>query len=330
MPLLDTDRQRAVFVVILLGLGLVIALAPYVTGLIGAIVLYVVFAASNQWLRRRVSPTSAATIVVVAAVLIIVLPSVPLAGAIVGQAQDMARGIARSPVLDRIADLRIGSFDVGAQLAALGETVIAWLGTSAFSLIGTATRFALNLSIALFGLFFLCLRPDETWESVRPYIPFSPASAEKLRNRFRDVTTSTLIGTGLKSIVQGALVATGFLLVGLPNAAFWGVMTAVFAILPVVGSGLIWVPAAVSLALTDRWGAAVFMALWGLGVGNVDNVIRPMVFRRWAQIHPFVTLVGALGGVRYFGILGLLIGPLAVSYFFELIRMYREEYLQPA
>ena len=62
-------------------------------------------------------------------------------------------------------------------------------------------------------------------------------------------------------------------------------------------------------------------------MGNVDTVIRPMVFRRWAQIHPFVTLVGALGGVRYFGLLGLLIGPLALSYFFELIRMYREEYL---
>ena len=69
-------------------------------------------------------------------------------------------------------------------------------------------------------------------------------------------------------------------------------------------------------------------ALWGvLIVSNVDTVIRPMVFRRWAQIHPFVTLVGALGGVRYFGILGLLIGPLALSYFFELIQMYREEYL---
>jgi len=68
--------------------------------------------------------------------------------------------------------------------------------------------------------------------------------------------------------------------------------------------------------------------VWGaIVVGNVDYVIRPMVFRRWANIHPLVTLIGALAGVPYFGILGLLIGPLALSYFFELIRMYREEYL---
>ena len=61
----------------------------------------------------------------------------------------------------------------------------------------------------------------------------------------------------------------------------------------------------------------------------MDNVIRPIVFRRYAQIHPLVTLVGAFAGIRYFGLLGLLVGPLALSYFFELIRMYREEYLQP-
>jgi predicted PurR-regulated permease PerM len=62
-------------------------------------------------------------------------------------------------------------------------------------------------------------------------------------------------------------------------------------------------------------------------VGNVDNVIRPFVFRRWAQIHPFITIIGAFAGIQYFGLLGLLIGPLAISYFFELIRMYRAEYL---
>jgi predicted PurR-regulated permease PerM len=68
--------------------------------------------------------------------------------------------------------------------------------------------------------------------------------------------------------------------------------------------------------------------VWGIiVVGNVDNVIRPIVFRRWAKIHPFVTVIGAFMGLRYFGLLGLLIGPLAISYFFELIRMYRVEYL---
>ena len=103
----------------------------------------------------------------------------------------------------------------------------------------------------------------------------------------------------------------------------------VLAILPVVGSALVWGPGVLSLALEGNYGRAIGLAVWGvLGGGTVDNVIRPMVFRRWAQIHPFITIIGAFAGIQYFGLLGLLIGPLAISYFFELIRMYRAEYLE--
>src|SRR2546430_9866258 len=93
---------------------------------------------------------------------------------------------------------------------------------------------------------------DLTWEAVRPYIPFSAKNAEKLRQRFRDVTTSTIIGTGLTAAVQGLLVGVGFWIVHLPNAVFWGVVTMVFAILPVVGSGLVWGPGAIALLLRSE------------------------------------------------------------------------------
>ncbi len=186
----------------------------------------------------------------------------------------------------------------------------------------------LNLTISCFGLYYLLLRPGETWNAVRPYIPFSASNTEKLRQRFRDVTTSTLIGTGLSAALHGTLTSFGFWMFGLPNAALWGVVTIVFSILPVLGSGLVWGPGAIALVLDHRPGAAVLLALWGiLIIGNIDYVIRPMVSRRWAHIHPLVTLIGALVGVPYLGLLGLLIGPLGVSYFFELIRMYREEYV---
>ena len=328
MPFLDSKQQRAAILILLLGVGIAFSLSPYVTGLIGAIVFYVTFAPLNNEFRRHMRPTFAAGLVVAIVLLVLVLPSIPLAGAIISQAQDLASGVVKSPILARVSELRIGHYDVGSQIAALGQQVLSWLGTSAFSLIGTATRLVLNMTIALFGLYFLCVKPNETWDFVRPYIPFSVENTERLRKRFRDVTTSTLIGTGLTALIQGFLVGIGFWVCGLPNAIFWGVLTVVFAILPVVGSGVIWVPGAAVLALNHRWGWAIGLAAWGVVVvGNVDTVIRPIVFRRWAQIHPYVTLVGALGGVRYFGILGLLIGPLALSYFFELIQMYREEYL---
>jgi len=328
MPFIDSNHQRAALL-LLLGLGLVIALSPYATGLIGIPVLYVVFAPPHGWLTRHVHARLAASLVVVLALFLIAVPGVSFAGLIVNQAQQIAGGVIQSPLLGRLSELKVGTIDVGSQLADLGAKIVSFIGSSAFGLIGTATRLALNLTISLFGLFFLLLSPGETWSAVQPYIPFSAKNTEKLRARFRDVTTSTIIGTGLTAAIQGALVGVGFWMTGLSNALFWSVVTMVFAILPVVGSGLVWGPGAIALALGKNYGAAIGLALWGvILVGNVDYVIRPMVFRRWAHIHPLITLVGALAGVPYFGILGLLIGPLALSYFFELIKMYREEYLK--
>ena len=286
------------------------------------------FAPLHAWLRPRVGPQLAATLVVILVLVVIVVPGVAFAGLVVNEARQVAGGVLQNPLLGRLSELRVGTVDVGAQLADLGAKTVSWIGSSAFGLIGTATRLALNLTLSLFGLFYLLMRPGETWAAVQPYIPFSPENTEILRARFRDVTTSTIIGTGLTALVQGALLALAFWAVGLPNAVFWAVVTMVFAILPVVGSGLVWGPAAIILALNHRWAAAAGLALWGvIVVGNVDFLIRPMVFRRWAHIHPLITLVGALAGLPYFGLLGLLIGPLALSYFFELLKMYREEYI---
>ena len=327
MPLIDSNHQRAALLVLLLGVALVIALTPYATGLLGIPVLYAVFAPVHVWLGMRVRSQLAASLVVALALFLIVVPGVSFAGLIVSQAQEIATGVIRNPLLGRLRELRLGGIDLGPRLADLGTTVVAWIGSSAFGLVGTATRLALNLTISLFGLFYLLLQPHATWEAVSPYIPFSAKNTEKLRQRFRDVTTSTIIGTGLTAAAQGAILGLAFWIVGLPNALFWGVVTMVFGILPIVGSGLVWVPAAIALLIGNRPGPAALITLVGLFVGNVDYILRPMVFRRWANIHPLVTLVGALAGVPYFGILGLLIGPLALSYFFELVKMYREEYL---
>ena len=331
MAFLDDKHQRAAFIILALGLALVVALTPFASGLLAIPVLYVVFDPLHRWLEKHVKARVAAALVIVTALFVIVVPGVSFATLIVTQAQEIASGVVQSPLLARLQQLHIGNTDLGPQLADLGSKVVGWLGSSAFGLIGTATRMTLNLVIALFGLYYLLLSPTGTWEAVRPYIPFSSANTETLRLRFRNVTISTVIGTGLVAAIQGALVGLGFWVAGLSNALFWSVVTMVFAILPVVGSGLVWGPGALALGLGGHWGWGIALAIWGLVVvGNVDYIVRPIIFRRWANIHPVVTLLGALAGVPYFGLLGLLIGPLALSYFFELIRMYREEYLRDA
>jgi predicted PurR-regulated permease PerM len=329
MAFLDTKRDQAAFLIFVLGLALVYALWPFSTGLVGSPVLYIVFAPVYRWLTRWIRPGIAAALVVLLGVILVLGPGLSFVGVVASEAQDMASGVIRSPLITRVRELRIGPYDVGAQIEMLGSRLVAWIGTSAVGLIGTATRLGIQLTITFFGLYYLLLAPDSAWRQVQPFIPFSRRNAEILRDRFRDVTISTLIGTGLTASVQGLLVGLAFWVTGIPNALFWGVVTVVLAVLPVVGSGLVWGPGVLHLALEGRYGMAIGLALWGVVVvGNVDNVIRPMVFRRWAQIHPFITVIGAFAGIQYFGLLGLLVGPLAISYFFELIRMYREEYLE--
>ena len=327
MPFFDTDKERAALLVLLLAAGVFYALMPYATGLIGAPVLYVLFSPFHKWLARRIRPAPAAAVVILSAFLLIVLPGVWLIGMLVGQAGDVASGLVKSSMLDRLSTLRVGQFQLGPELAGIGRSLIQWLGENAIGFIGSATHFTLNLLFSFFGLYYLLLGPGEGWRGIHSYVPFSEKNVLILRDRFRSVTLATVIGTGLTAVLQGVMLGATFALVGLSNAVFWGVVTVVFGILPVVGAGLIWVPGAISLWLSGHPVGAIILVVVGLLCGQLHALINPWVFKRYSQIHPMVTLVGAIAGVSYFGLLGLLIGPLALSYFFELIRMYREEYL---
>jgi len=314
-----------------LGAAILWSLAPYATGIIGIPVLAVLFAPLHGWFVRHGTPSGFAAFVVtlVGAVLLIV-PGILLAGLLINEAQQVTQSVLQSPVLERFQTLQIRGIPIGPRLAEAGSRLVAAIGASAFGLVGTATRLTLNLTISFFGLYYVLKHPGDVWLDARPYIPFSRENTEKLGKRFKDVTVSTVVGTGVVAAVQGALVGIAFWIAGLPNGLFWGVVTMALAILPVVGSGLVWGPAAVILLMQGRTAAGVLLIVWGaIVVGGVDNFIRPLIYRRFSAIHPLITLIGAIGGVAQFGLLGLLIGPLALSYFFELIRMYREEYLEP-
>jgi len=213
--------------VVVLGLALLVALTPFATGLVGIPVLYVVFQPVHGWLARRTSPRISAALVVVITLFLFVVPGVSLAGLIIAQAQQIVSGVVTSPMLARVAQLHIRNVAIGPHLADLGGKVVSRIGSSAFGLIGTATRLALNLLISLFGLYYLLLNPDEMRSALRPYIPFSSRNTEVLRTRFRSVTISTVVGTGLGGLIQGVGIGLGFWVAGLSNALFWGVVTGV-------------------------------------------------------------------------------------------------------
>lgn len=330
MGFFDTKQQRASWMVAILGVIIILALAPYASGLLAAPVLYVLMSPLHDWLVPRVRHRGlASSIVILVTLVCIVLPFTWMLSMLVGQAQSAATAVVESPLLDEFDTLMIGPFAVGQELKELGSKLVGMLGGGAISVIGRVTRITLNMLFAFFGFYYILQDPDGAWRAARPFIPFSDANVEILRERFASVTKATVLGSGLCAVVQGLLVMVAFQVVGLGNAVFWGAVTVVFAILPVVGSGLIWLPGAVVLFLTDRTAAGVGLLLFGgVVIGNVDNLIRPWVYSRYAAVHPMITVVGAIAGVSYLGILGLLIGPLALMYFFELLRMYKLEFLE--
>ncbi len=327
MALIETRRERAQLLILALGLAIIVALFPFLPGLFGAVVLYVASAPAYVRMERRMRPSVSATLTVLGATILILLPAAWLVSAIISEAPDIVRSASGSVLFTRLAGLHVGRYDVGAEMARVGEEAIVWVSRHALSAVGSATRSVLNVVIALFGLYFLLLSGGDAWQWFRRLVPFSASSAEVLRVRFHSVTEAMLLGTALTAVLQGTLVGVGFWLVGFAHPLFWGAITGVASIVPVVGSALVWLPGVAALLLTGRYGAAALLTLIGAVIAsNIDNVIRPIVYRRISNIHPMITLVGAFAGVPVFGLVGLLLGPLAISYFFELVQIYHAEY----
>jgi predicted PurR-regulated permease PerM len=326
MTLLQTPRGRAAALVAGLGAAIALALLPFASGLLGIGVLYVICAPLHRRLSRRIPERAAALLVLALALALVLVPLFAVVGIIVAEAPGALRVLQENAALGRIAEVRVGSVHLGSQLATAGGTAVAWLSQQAIVFFGSAARGTLSLVIAFFGLYYLLLYPGTVWRGFRPLLPFSDRTADALRVRFHRVTQAKLVGTALTALVQGLIVGVAFRVVELPGAAFWGVITALVSVLPMLGSALVWVPAVAVLALAERWGDAAVVLAAGVVAANIDNVVRLIVFKRVSNIHPMATLIGAFAGLKYFGLLGVLLGPLAIAYFFELLRMYRVEY----
>lgn len=319
------NGRRVALLLAVFGAALLLTLAPYLPGLLGAAVLYVVVAPAHRRLARGVPPRVSAAALSVLLLVLLLVPGGWLVSTAVSEAADALRAVQRSGALQRLSGARVGGIEWGAQLSSAGAQLVSWVSGQAVALFGSATRAALNLCIALLGLYYLLVAGDGFAARLRRLLPVSDAIFERLRERFVAVTEAMLIGTFLTAALQGTLVGAAFALVGLPAAVFWGMVTACAAVLPVLGSALVWLPAAAWLAAQGRYGAAAFMLGTGaVVVSNLDNVVWLIVYRRVSGIHPMVTLVGALAGMRVFGLLGVLFGPLALSYFLELLAIYEE------
>jgi predicted PurR-regulated permease PerM len=198
---------------------------------------------------------------------------------------------------------------------------LAGLGRAAFlGALGTLIGFALMMFI----LFFAIRDGKRLADTAGALLPASETDKARLFGHLAAVTRALVYGTGVTALVQGALVGIGFAIVGLPSPVVFGVLAALAALIPLLGTPVVWVPAVIVLAVQDRWYAALFMLAWGVFVTTIDNFLRPWLVAGRAPIDAVTVFIGVLGGVSAFGPIGVFLGPLILALVIALVRFAGE------
>jgi predicted PurR-regulated permease PerM len=173
----------------------------------------------------------------------------------------------------------------------------------------------------LFVLFFVLRDGPALAQRVVRMLPIEERMRGKLWQHLKEVTRAVFMGIGVTALVQGALVGVGFWIAGLPSALVFGVLAALFALVPLVGTVIVWGPGALYLASQGDYGHAIFLTLWGtFAVGMVDNFLRPLLISGRVEVPTLAVFIGVMGGLQAFGFIGLFVGPIVLGLLVALFR----------
>lgn len=184
-----------------------------------------------------------------------------------------------------------------------------------------------NLVIMIVALFFFFRDGESHYRTVSSLFPFSDEQKLSITAKFMDTFNAVIAGLFLIALIQGILTAVGLVIFGIPFPVLWGGLAAFLALLPVGGAALVWAPAALYLLVTDATLKGILLMLWGiLLVSTPDNVLKPLIIGKKAKIPTFFLFIAILGGIKAYGVLGILFGPVVVTLLTAAVQIYREEF----
>ncbi len=333
----------------LLALLLLNILKPFFESILWAGLLAFLLAPVDAFLARKLGgrPALSALLLTVAGALFVLIPAVVTAVVFAGQATVLVRrlqeladryrithasDVFQVPAFDQVFTW-IGKFvpvppeQIQAWTLDGGKALLALLVASSGAFFAGVLGVVVEVGLTLFLLFFF-LRDGR--EMVRRALVLVPMTAERkadLVDHLAAVIRAVALGTLFTAVVQGTLVGISFAFTGLPSPVVFGVLAMLAALVPLVGSSLVWVPAAFVLVAHNRVGAALFLAFWGLVVVSVvDNIVRPLVVSGRAQISTLPVLLGLVGGLATFGAIGIILGPVVIALALALFRFAEEEH----
>lgn len=311
-------------------------MSPYIIPIFLAGVFTILFAPFHIRMRRWVkgSETVAALGTVFLVLCLILLPLI-LLGALMSQEvfsiyAALSDGNGGFPLLDQATktiELQIQnvipSFELHTSIYSYLEAGLRWVGGNLNAFLSSVLSFVSQLLLILISMFFFYRDGEKLHNFIVKWSPLSDAYDENIITKIELAVASVIKGSLATAILQGALLGLGFALFSVPNPVLWGVVGTVTALIPVVGTGIVFLPAVVFLFLDGHLISSGGLLLWGLFlVGLIDNIARSMFMHRGIDIHPFLIFLSVLGGLAYFGPIGFLAGPIVLAFFFALLDIY--------
>lgn len=196
------------------------------------------------------------------------------------------------------------------------------------TLLNSTATLVTNLAIMLFFLYYMLVNGAESERRLNRIIPLKQENINMLAHETKRMVKANALGIPLISIIQGAVAALGYYLFGVPEWGLWGFLTGVFAFFPVVGTMIVWVPIVIFMYASGDNAMATWLMIYSVVVtGNIDYIARITLLKRMGDVHPVITVMGVIVGLGLFGFIGLIFGPLLVSYIILLFNVYVNEFI---
>jgi len=332
------ERARAVILGLigcLLALSVLLVL-PFLEFLLLAVLLAYPLYPLQQRLEQYVSPGTAALTVVVVAAVAIVLPTLLLLQVVIERVTTTIDRFRRGDIDFSALETRIQELTgIEVDLLDQGQRAIQNGGFSpvdgVLDLFGVVTDLFLGVAVSLFLLYYF-LKDGHRFDIwLQATVPLPADIYTELKESVEDVVRAVLASHVLIAIIQGAVAGLGLVVTGIPNAIFWTVVMIILAVLPIIGSFLVWGPAAIYLVSIDQPIAGGLLFIYGLTVVSIsDDFLRPIIIDRYSEtrINPSAIIIGVLGGLYLFGFIGIFFGPVIIGSVRAVLDVYRREYVQ--
>ena len=215
------------------------------------------------------------------------------------------------------------SSEVGSAISSFITKATNYFMNSLSELLLNFPTIALQLLVVFFTLFYTLREQDEVLEYVKDLLPFSKDVEKKLFDYSKGITIAVIYGQIIIGVIQGFIAGLGFFIFKVPNALLLTLFATLGAMLPIVGPVVVWVPVVIYLWIAGNNTAAIGVLCFGLIASTVDNILRPVIVSQKTKIPPSIVLVGMVGGLFLFGILGFILGPLILAYLLIILELYR-------